>query len=110
MANLVDWIEELAAGEPIEAVVIGGMGWGSDYNSEGIEQYNDQPKSKVLTWHEARPLLDYTFDSGYGAPGCNAIYAWTPTKVIGISQYDGSTGPFWIPRNPTDCEPIMPGG
>lgn len=100
-ANLVDWIENIAQGEPIEAVVIGGL---------GRRPWDEQIRNRPLTWAQARPLLDYTFDSGYGAPGCNAIYAWTPTKIIGISQYDGSTSPFWIPRNPIDCEPTMPGG
>ena len=109
MANLVKWIEELAEGEPILGVIIGEMGWG-DYGSEDVAQYAQQPKGKLLTWEEAKPLLDYEFNDGYGAPGCNAIYAWTKDFVIAISQYDGSTSPFRVPRNPQDCTPEMPGG
>jgi len=114
MANLKQWILEAAAEEEIEAVVIGEMGWG-DYGSEGVKCYNKQPQGKVLTWEKAVPFLDYEFDDsygapdGYGAPGCNAIYVWTKTKVIGIFQYDGATGTHQIPRNPIECMPDMPG-
>lgn len=109
MSNLVNWILSEAEGEPIEAVVIGQMGWG-DYKSENVPNYDQQPKNTVLTWAEAEKWLNYEFDGGYGAPGCNAIYAWTASRVIAIYQYDGSTGPFSIPRNPTAEEPHMPGG
>ncbi len=109
MANLAEWIEEEAAGEPIEGVVIGEMGWG-DYGSESVSIYASQPRGKLLDWKTARPLLDYEFDAGFGAPGCNAICVWTPSKVIGISQYDGATSPFSMPRNPADHMPEMPGG
>ena len=67
MKNLAQWIEEEACGEPIEAVVIGGMGWDGDYNSEGVPNYKDQKKFIVLPWQEARPMLDYSFDTGYDA-------------------------------------------
>jgi len=110
MANLVNWIENLAGGEAIEAVVIGGMGWSGDYNSEKVPTYNLQPKNVVLSWAEARPLLDYDFYAGLGAPQCNAITVWTKSWVIAVSQYDGATAPFRIPRNPVPHEPIMPGG
>lgn len=109
MANLKDWILGEANGEKIEAVVIGEMGWG-DYSKEEIQQYDKQVRNKVLTWKKAAPMIDYEFDSGYGAPGCNAIVAWTKTKVISVSQYDGATGTFTIPRHPIDFVPEMPGG
>lgn len=95
--------------ESVEGVVIGEMGWG-DYNSEEVPNYKDQPKGKVLSWEEAKKYLDYKFSAGYGAPECNAIYAWTPNWVIAISQYDGSTSPFKIPRHPVNIMPKMPGG
>lgn len=109
MATLREWIEEAAAGEPVEAVVIGKMGWG-DYGSERVPNYAECPRGKVLSWDEALPWLSYEFSSGFGSPGCQAIYAWTLTKVIFISQYDGATGWHAIPRNPVVCEPEMPGG
>ena len=109
MPTLVGWIEEEAEGEPIEGVVIGEMGWG-DYGSERVSQYEEHPRGKVLSWEEAKMYLDYVFAAGYGAPGCEAVYAWTPSWVIAVSQHDGSTCPFRVPRNPVDCVPIMPGG
>lgn len=108
MANLIEWIVEEARGEEIEAVVIGEMGWG-DYNSENVPGYSDQTKGEVITWEEAQKFLNYEFDSGYGAPKCNAIYAWTKSWIIAIEQYDGSVSPFSIPRNPIACNPQMPG-
>lgn len=110
MANLKDWLENVAGDEPIEAVVIGEMGWGDDYGSEDIPGYSEHPRYVPLTWEQAAPHLDYEFSSGFGAPSCEAVYAWTPTRVIGISQYDGATSPFTVPRNPVECKPEMPGG
>ena len=107
--SLIHWIEEEADGEPIEAVVIGEMGWGT-FHSEHVPDYDIQPKGVVLSWDEAKLWLDYDFNSGFGAPDCNAIFAWTPSRVMAISQYDGATGIFSIPRNPVPCKPFMPGG
>lgn len=109
MANLKQWLLSEADGEKIQAVVIGKMGWG-DYNSEYVPNYAGIPKGRVLSWKEAAPLLDYEFDSGFGAPGCNAIWAWTKSKVIAIGQYDGRTWPYSVPRNPVDQMPTMEGG
>jgi len=105
MANLVEWLLSMAENEEIEAVVIGEMGWG-DYNSETVPDYASHPRAKVLSWEEAKPLLDYEFNRGFGAPGCEAVWAYTKSWVIAIAQYDGATWPYRIPRNPT--EGIMP--
>lgn len=110
MANLKNWILLEADGQPIIAVTIGRMGWDDDYNSENVPNYDNMPKNKVLPWEEAERWLDYEFHSGYGAPGCQAIYAWTQDRVIFVSQYDGATSIRSIPRSPCDEEPIMPGG
>jgi hypothetical protein len=109
MANLSLWLLEAAAGEHIEAVVIGELGWGG-FGHEQVPSYDQQPKNKVLTWAEALPWIDYEFDDGFGAPSCNAIHAWTANKVIFVSQYDGSTSVESVPRNPSDAKPEMPGG
>jgi len=109
MANLKEWLLEMAESEPIVGVVIGEMGWG-DYGAETVPSYGSHKRGAILTWEEAAPMLDYEFNSGYGAPRCEAVYAWTPSWVIFISQYDGSTSPERIPRNPTACMPEMPGG
>lgn len=103
--TLAEWILDMAEGEPVEAVVIG-VGPGPKY----IPNFNEQPKCVVLSWEQALPFISYEFDSGYGAPGCNRIYAWTASWVIFVSQHDGSTSPKRIPRNPCPCEPDMPGG
>ena len=109
MPNLAEWIEDEADGDEISCAVIGEMGWG-DYGSEDVAGYKDQPKGEILAWADARQWLDYEFNCGYGAPGCNAVYAWTSTKVIMVGQYDGSTWVYSVPRNPMDCMPIMQGG
>lgn len=110
MPTLKGWIEEMAEGEPVEGVVIGGMAWDDDYRSDEIPGYAEMPKNVVLTWDVAAPLLTYEFSDGYGAPECQTITAWTRSWVIAVSQYDGSTSPFRLARNPTDHEPVMPGG
>lgn len=109
MANLKGWILKAANGEAVEGVVIGEMGWGS-YGSDGVPNYAQQPRNRVLTWQEALPWIDYEFEAGYGAPGCNAVYAWTASRVLFVSQYDGSTCINSVPRNPGDVPPVMPGG
>jgi len=109
MANLKHWILEQADGEEIIGVVIGEMGWG-DYNSEKVPNYNVHPRGKVIDWDIASHILNYEFDNGYGAPGCEAVYAWTENWVIAIGQYDGATWPYKIPRNPIDIMPTMEGG
>lgn len=109
MGNLIKWILNEVNKDEIEAVVIGEMGW-DDYGSEDVPNYYNQPKGQVITWEEAKKWLDYDFDGGYGAPGCNAIYVWTTDSILFISQYDGATKIEKIPRNPMDIMPTMPGG
>jgi hypothetical protein len=103
-------IEQEAGDEPIEACVIGVKGWGGDFNSERIPGYHEQTKGVVKKWDEVKNQLDYAYYDGFGAPECNAIYAWTKSKVIFVEQYDGSTSVVSVPRHPIDCEPSMPGG
>ena len=107
--NFVEWIEEEAAGEKIEAVVISG----NRYDEDGRPVSNDNTsiiEDVLLTWEEVRDDLDYKFNPNQYNIQCHAIYAWTASKVIFISQYDGSTEIYSIPRNPVDCKPEMPGG
>ena len=109
MATLREWITKSVQGEEVESVVFGEMGWG-DYKSDEVPNYETCPKGKRLSLEEASPWLDYEFNSGYGAPGCQAIYVWTKSFVFFVSQYDGATGPNIIPRHPVDVMPDMPGG
>jgi hypothetical protein len=109
MSNFAEDIERAADGEVIEQAVIGQMGWG-DYGKEHVPGYDEIPQGQLLPWKEARKFLDFEYDSGFGAPGCPAIYAWTPTKVLFVVQYDGSTWVTMVPRHPKDLMPEMPGG
>lgn len=111
-------IEGAAAG-PIEAVVIGGFGWSSigednPYGEERIKRERTPPvRGKVLDWATAKPMLDYTYDYGFGAPEwpeCDAVWAWSADRVVFVSAYDGSTAVEWLPRNPTEGAPGMYGG
>ena len=109
MANLKKWILEEANDQEIEAVVIGEMGWGN-YGSEAVPLYAQSPKGEILIWNDAQEYLDYEFSDGYGAPRCQAVYAWTKDKVIAIGTYDGSTWVYSIPRHPVAIMPQMQGG
>jgi hypothetical protein len=108
MSNFKNDILEEAGNEPVEAIVIGEMGW-CGYNSEGKPTWS-KVLGKIITWKEAEPYLDYEYDPGYGAPDCQAITAWTKTRVLFVSQYDGSTSIESVYRNPTEHNPNMPGG
>ena len=94
-SNLKQWILEEAAGESIEAIVIGDRDLGED---------KIQSKGKVLSWEKAAPLLNYTFnhDSNYT---CHAVYAWTPTRVIVIVGNEEGCWLDSIPRFPMECMP-----
>ena len=72
-----------AGAEPIEAIVIGEMGWES-YNEEGKPDWSNV-MGKAISWDEAAPLLDYEYDTGFGAPECQAITAWTRSCVLFVS-------------------------
>ena len=90
MANLRQWIESAAAGETIEGVVF----------SEGFKKLPSVPLNKVIPWYEAKVYADYDFNTGFGTAGCHSITAWTTSKVIFVSEYDGSTRINHVPRNP----------
>ena len=108
MSNFKEDILEEAGNEVIESIVIGDMGR-NDYNDDGKPNYKDV-NGKVLSWSDASPILDYEYDRGFGAPDCQAITAWTKSKVIFVYQYDGATGVVSVPRNPIEHNPNMPGG
>ena len=93
-------IAGVADNEPIEAVVIGrrGNGWFDE----------PQEAQPVLSWGEARERLDYEYDDGFGGAECHAIYAWTPTRVLFVHEYDGSTTVVSVPRNPAASKPVFP--
>ena len=108
--NFKQDILDAAKGERIIGVVIGDMGWVGGYNKENVPLYDVQPRGKVLSWEQAAPFLDYEYDTGFGAPECNAVYAWTISSVLFVVQYDGATSVQSVPRNPMEVTPEMPGG
>jgi hypothetical protein len=108
--TFADEIEAEAAhhGETVETVVIGTFGGGGYREDERAVPPN---KTGVpLAWGEGRPLLDYAYDPGYGAPDCHAVAAYTRTHVLFVSQYDGATSVESMRRDPAPFEPSMPGG
>jgi hypothetical protein len=105
MSNIAQWIETLAAGESVEAACIGTHyqdGWCDDQ-----EPFNSAPIGVVLSWEQARPFLEYEFYSGFGGADCHPVVAWTTSKIIQISEYDGSTRAVSAPRHPIDCVPTF---
>jgi len=105
--DLMKFLEE---GESVEGIVFGEYGWGG-YGEEENHKVQKKNQGKLMTLAEAEPLMHgWTFYGGYGAPECNAIYAWTNKRVIWVTQYDGSTTLNSAPRHPIDCDPSMPGG
>lgn len=102
--NIVRWVEAaLDEGESIEAVVIGG---GDSYTrrDEHSEFFGQR-----LTWAEARPMLDYDFNCGYGSGQCHSVIIWTGSRILFIHEYDGSTSLHWQPRNPVAIIPEYSG-
>lgn len=99
---LRDRITHMANGEQILGICI---------NSRVRDRWKSEDDIQpVRKWEDVEPWLGYTYDSGYGAPSCHAFIAWTESRVIFVSQYDGMTWLDWMPRNPVACKPYMPGG
>jgi hypothetical protein len=100
MTNFKDSILEVAGKEKIEAIVITNYDYGE----------KDKPAPPVISWEEAIPILDYEYHAGFGGVDCHAICAWTKTRILFVSQYDGATHVEWMYRNPTSFIPDIPGG
>lgn len=98
---------EFVAGEPVEAVVIGKDPWNAE-NAPSLKSAS--VIGKLLPWSEARSLLSYRWYDGFGSAGCHAVVAWSKSRVVFVSEYDGSTTVTSVPRNPEACNPDMPGG
>lgn len=99
MSNLYTELLKLAADEAIEGVVIGA------YDLYELPTYID----KVLSAEQAKPILDYEYDSGFGCADCHPFFAWTRSKVIFVHEYDGATTVVWVPRNPREITPEFGG-
>ena len=95
-----DILEEVGQ-DNIEAVII---------LAGAIDSWSDTPDPRdisvelcgiPLTWDQAAPLLDYSYDAGFGCMDCHNILVYTSTYVIYVHEYDGSTELRSIPRNPS---------
>lgn len=108
--------------ERVEGVCFGPYGWGyaPDEGEEWDTGYGEDrleyvipfdKRGVVLEWEEAQGFMEgWSFYGGFGSPDCYATYIWTTTRVFWVTQYDGATTLDWLPRNPEDCMPEMPGG
>lgn len=105
MANIKTWLEtaEKESGEQIEAVVVGKHDGDADRWNSNRKAEPDE--NVVLSREDGLKKLDLEYDNGYGGADCYPMYAWTKTRVYLITEYDGSTGMMWLPRNPINCEP-----
>ena len=84
-------IEKAACGE-ILAAVVEGSGWGNRSRPDG--------PGTLMEWADARELLDYEYDSGYGGVECHTFTAWTADRVLFTGTYDGATWVESVPRHP----------
>lgn len=101
MNNFASDIEEVVGDESIEAIVVGSTrGWDP----------KDHPTPGIEAWKDARPRLDYEYNTGFGGQDCHSIYAWTATRILFVGTYDGSTWIQSLPRNPIAGEPTSVGG
>lgn len=109
---------QAAVGVPIDYIIIGALhGYYGQTSidefradaSRNAEVYGDDRNlitaehgGRPLTWDEARPLLDYPYDTGFGGNDCHAIWAWTSRWILFVSVYDGATMVERVPRNPVE--------
>lgn len=107
MITLREWFQEFtdATGETPVTIV---FGW--PRYMYGKDKWPATPEGLTPYADVNADLLDYPFDNGYGAACSPNLCAWSPTYVIFSDNYDGSEEPRWMPRDPTDHQPIRPGG
>ena len=107
--------EFLNEGESVEAIVVGP--WGRGYGEPDPSPVPMELRGKVLTMDEAAPMMNsWSFDGDLGTPDCYAVHIWTDSRVIWVTQHDGSTWLESAQRNPPTVDldvadwPGMPGG
>jgi len=111
MSTFAEDIERAAGDEPIEAITV--AFFRPPWDSEPEQDAKGFPApltGKPVPWADVRALLDYEYDDGYGGADCHAVYAWTPTRVLFVHEYDGSTSIAAVPRNPSLIVPEYSGG
>jgi hypothetical protein len=53
-----------------------------------------------LTWEQARPLLDYKYNRGYGTIDCHEVIIYTDSMITYNYGYDGLVLLRQLPRSP----------
>lgn len=109
MATVKEWIEtaEARCGEKVEKLVIG---LGPDWHDEDYVTLPPAPwHNTPLNREEGLAHLTADFYPGFGSPASPPIYAWTPTYLFLIHEYDGATSLRILPRNPIGCAPDFGG-
>ena len=97
MTNFKDDILAVAKGEPIVKICIA--------NDNG--HFTDDGSYEFLDWKDVETTLDYEYNDDFGSADCHRIFAWTATKVIFVSEYDGATSVCWVHRDPTPSMPCF---
>jgi hypothetical protein len=98
--NLAEVFEE-EAGEPILFAVVG-----QHYNAPNKHLPDQTPETRVVRpWAEARQMIDYFYDNGFGGADCHPVTAWSENWVLWVSEYDGATSVGERPRNPAAHQP-----
>lgn len=95
--NFAADILEAAGDEPILAIAVApkrGSAWRGDEPDHELGQ-------NPVAWDVAKPVLDYTYDDGFGGQDCHDFWAWTETRVLFVHEYDGATSIASAPRNPS---------
>lgn len=101
LANIKTWLLEYEEefGEPVEAIVVG-------KHDDRMFDDNALPDENIVLSREAGlAKLDQDYSNGFGGADCYPFYAWTKSRVFFMCEYDGSTGPNWVPRAPQNIEP-----
>lgn len=94
--NFAADILEAASGEPIIEISVG------PYRGYSWESKTDHDLGTgPVSWDRAFPVLNYEYDDGFGSQDCHDIWAWTPTRVLFVREYDGATSIGSAPRYPT---------
>ena len=78
------------------------VGFRGDYRwGDRSDEVPEEMQGTVQPWSVLRPLLNYTYDNGFGGADCHSIYAYSVDEVAFVHEYDGSTSVVTIPLAPT---------
>lgn len=108
--NFLEMIQSEFEGAKIEAVVIGDSTVNHSFKllKDRADQlgYIHTDRHVVLSWEEARPMLNYEFDVSEDVYP-DAVYIWTSNRVYSLS--DDASGFISLPRAPGIEVPVHGG-